>query len=147
MTTLELDSAVRVVPLATGLRLARRRRAQRAQLPCRAADFCLAAALLIAALPLMAIAALAIKLGSAGPVFTSCRRVVGDGNVIAVRQFRVTARPVQMTTMCWDKKTTLVGRALCSTGANSLPQLLNVLRGDMTLLGRSGERPDFLPHR
>lgn len=155
MTTLEFDGefdgesdgAARVVRLATGLPFAARRR-QGAQLLCREADFCLAAALLITALPLIAIAALAIKLGSAGPVFTLCRRVAGDGKVIAVRQFRVTAQPVRpVTTMCWDTNTTLVGRALCGTRANTLTQLFNVLRGEMTLLGYRGERPDFLPHR
>lgn len=153
MTTLEFDGefdgAARVVPLTTVRAFAaRRRRRQWAPPLLRTADFCLAAALLIAAWPLMAILALAIKLGSAGPVVIRCRRVVGDGNVIAVRQFRVTAQPVPpVTTMCWDRKTTRIGRALCRTRANSLPQLFSVLRGDMTLFGRTGERPDFFPHR
>jgi lipopolysaccharide/colanic/teichoic acid biosynthesis glycosyltransferase len=46
--------------------------------------------------------------------------------------------------MCWDKKVTRVGQFLQYTRIEGLPQLVNVLRGEMTLFGSERERPDFL---
>jgi lipopolysaccharide/colanic/teichoic acid biosynthesis glycosyltransferase len=115
----------------------------------RIGDLIMAGALFLFALPLMASVALAIKLTSRGPVFSRYHRVGRDGRPITVLQFRTTmhnARRIKPC-MCWDKPITRVGRLLCCTRVNTLPQLVNVLRGEMTLIGIEQERPDFLSCR
>jgi putative colanic acid biosynthesis UDP-glucose lipid carrier transferase len=102
---------------------------------------------LILSLPIMILAALAIKLNSSGPVFFRQRRYGLDGQEIYVWKFRT------MTTMDDglevkqatknDPRVTEVGRFLRRTSLDELPQLFNVLRGSMSLVG---PRPYAIAH-
>lgn len=114
----------------------------------RMSDAGLAWLALLPAAPLIGIVALAIKLSDRGPVFSRCRRVARDGSSFNALRFRTTKdRPQNARgTMCWDVPLSGVGQVLCRTRVAALPQLVNVLRGEMTLIGTGTEleRPDFL---
>ncbi len=114
-----------------------------------AEDRILAAILLVVALPLMALIALAIRLESNGPViFRQSRRGL-NYRVIEVLKFRTMAEAgphadgdVKQATKD-DPRVTRVGRVLRRLSFDELPQLINVLRGEMSLVG---PRPHALAH-
>lgn len=115
----------------------------------RALDLALAVpALLLLALP-MALIALAIRLDSAGPVFFRQPRV-GQGNrifeILKFRTMRIESADASGTrsTTLGDDRITRVGRLLRRTSLDELPQLLNVLAGNMSLVG---PRPHALASR
>ena len=103
-------------------------------------DRVLATFMLVALLPLLAIIAVAIKLDSRGPVLFKQRRYGFNDNLIQVVKFRtmhtdmVDADAERLTTK-GDDRVTRVGRLLRATSLDELPQLLNVLAGDMSLVG------------
>jgi lipopolysaccharide/colanic/teichoic acid biosynthesis glycosyltransferase len=95
---------------------------------------------LVLAFPLMAIIALAIKLDDGGPVLFRQKRVGKDGGLFTLNKFRTLKagadqngrfRPVQEN----DSRTTRIGRWLRRTHLDELPQLVNVLHGEMDLVG------------
>ncbi|MFH1084658.1 MAG: undecaprenyl-phosphate glucose phosphotransferase [Chloroflexota bacterium] len=99
--------------------------------------------------PLMMLVALLIKLESKGPVFFVQTRMGLDGRpfpTLKFRSMRVDAEaktgPVWATEN--DPRTTRLGRLLRSTSLDELPQLINVLVGDMSLVGPRPERPMFV---
>ena len=101
-------------------------------------DRVLALLLLIILSPLLALIALAIKLDSPGPVLFSQSRHGGGGRVIEVLKFRsmtdhAAARFKQAKRN--DDRVTRVGALLRRSSLDELPQLINVLRGDMSLVG------------
>ena len=101
------------------------------------------------ALPLMGLAAIAIKLTSPGPVFYKQRRVGKDGHPFAIMKLRTMKHDAEKETgAVWasknDPRVTPVGRVLRQTRLDELPQLFNVLRGDMSLLGPRPERLRFV---
>jgi sugar transferase (PEP-CTERM system associated) len=106
-------------------------------------------ACLALALPLIPLIALAIKLDSPGPVFYRQKRVGRNGVVFDCFKFR-TMRPGAEadTGPTWasddDPRMTLVGRFLRLTRLDEIPQLWNVLRGDMGFVGPRPERPEFV---
>jgi len=113
----------------------------------RAVDLVLASVALVALSPLLAAVALAIKLDSRGPVFFLQRRYGFNQEAFRIFKFR------SMTTLedgravhqvrSGDRRVTRVGRFLRRTNIDELPQLLNVLKGDMSLVG---PRPHALAH-
>ena len=118
----------------------------------RAFDFALASLALLMAAPLFPLIALLIKLDSPGPVlFRQLRigRARSDRTLlfemIKFRTMRVDAE--QQTGAVWatrqDSRVTRVGRFLRKTRLDELPQLVNVLKGDMSLIGPRPERPGF----
>jgi hypothetical protein len=118
-----------------------------------ASDRVLALALLIAFAPVIVVAAIAVRLSSRGPVFFRQRRVGRDGKVFDFYKFR-SMRVAQGPADTHDESSALdilldvdrrtaVGRFLRSTSLDELPQLFNVLRGDMSLVGPRPERPEF----
>lgn len=116
----------------------------------RMADLGCAAVGLVAAAPLMALVAIAVKLTSPeGPVIYRQRRVGLHGRVFTVYKFR-SMRPdaEQETGAVWaskdDARVIPIGRFLRRTRLDELPQLLNVLKGDMSLVGPRPERPEFV---
>jgi lipopolysaccharide/colanic/teichoic acid biosynthesis glycosyltransferase len=112
----------------------------------RAFDAALAGAGLVASAPLWAIFAVAIKLEDGGPVFFSQDRVGLGGCTFDALKFR-SMRPdaeamtgaVQATQD--DPRVTRIGRLMRATAMDELPQLWNILRGDMSFVGPRALRP------
>jgi exopolysaccharide biosynthesis polyprenyl glycosylphosphotransferase len=115
----------------------------------RITDIVLASTLLMSALPLMFFVALAIKCDSAGSIFYRQERVGLRGRRFAVLKFRsmkadaeADGRPVWA--LAHDHRVTRVGRFIRWARIDELPQLLNVLRGEMSIVGPRPERPFFV---
>jgi lipopolysaccharide/colanic/teichoic acid biosynthesis glycosyltransferase len=105
------------------------------------------AALLLAVLsPLIFVTALAIVLDSRGPAFFRCRRVGLGGREFDMLKFRKMHDGAQgpALTAVNDGRFTRMGRFLARTKLDELPQLWNVLRGDMSLVGPRPEDPSFV---
>ncbi len=106
----------------------------------RAADVVIATAALFLAAPLLGLAAIAIKLTSRGPVFYTQRRVGKDGEIfelLKLRTMRQGADPVGVGTAVTgdDPRVTRVGRLLRRFALDELPNLFNVLTGEMAMVG------------
>ena len=110
----------------------------------RLGDIVIACSMLIAALPLMLLVSLAIKLESSGPVLVPEKRLC-YGRIVVLWKFRTgPLDPQRNPTWHQAAQPTGVGRFLRASRIDALPQFINVVRGDLTLLGSLGERPDFL---
>jgi len=120
-------------------------------LPCKAAfDRLLALVLLIPAAPVILLAALVIKLTSRGPAVYTQTRVGLRGRPFTIYKLRTMIHKAEsLTGPRWslpgDPRVTRFGNLLRLTHLDELPQLLNVLRGDMSLIGPRPERPEFVP--
>ncbi|UCM89136.1 exopolysaccharide biosynthesis polyprenyl glycosylphosphotransferase [Streptomyces marincola] len=120
-----------------------------ARLAKRGLDIAVACAALLAAAPLLALCALAVRLSEGPGVLFRQTRVGEDGRPFAMLKFR-TLRPADEReaatrwTVAGDPRLTPVGRLLRRTSLDELPQLWNVLRGDMSLVGPRPERPHFV---
>ena len=115
----------------------------------RVIDVCGASIGLALAVPLMALIALAVKATSRGPVFYHQQRVGRHGRVFTVHKFRSMREDAEAATgAVWasrnDDRVTLVGRFLRRSRFDELPQLWNILRGEMSLVGPRPERPEFV---
>lgn len=112
-------------------------------------DFVFSVLVLLVTMPITLLIALAIKLGSRGPVFFVQDRVGLNGRVFRMFKFRtmrVGSREEGDTrwTSDQDPRRTAVGSFLRKTNLDELPQFLNVLRGDMSIVGPRPERPFFV---
>jgi lipopolysaccharide/colanic/teichoic acid biosynthesis glycosyltransferase len=90
-----------------------------------------------------------IKLDSGGPVFFTQERVGADGKIFTLFKFRSMYMNAEEATGPvfageHDTRVTRVGRRLRATRLDELPQLLNVLKGDMSFVGPRPERPYFV---
>ncbi len=106
------------------------------------------AALLVLALPLAVIAAL-VKLTTPGPVFYRQERMGLDGKPFMIHKFRSMFHDAERETgPVWaredDPRRTAVGRVLRRSNIDELPQLWNVLKGEMSIVGPRPERPLFV---
>jgi sugar transferase (PEP-CTERM system associated) len=115
----------------------------------RAVDLLHAVVGLIIASPLMLVTAALVKLTSPGPVFYHQERVGLNGRIFTVHKFRTMQNNAEAGTgPVWaqanDVRVTPLGRMLRRTRLDELPQLWNVLRGDMSLVGPRPERPSFV---
>ncbi|HYU79388.1 MAG TPA: TIGR03013 family XrtA/PEP-CTERM system glycosyltransferase, partial [Vicinamibacterales bacterium] len=116
----------------------------------RTLDVVVAGVGFVLTLPLMALVALAIKLTSPGGVFYHQRRVGQHGQVFVVHKFRSMREDAEAATgAVWaskegDTRVTPIGGLLRRTRLDELPQLWNVLRGDMSFVGPRPERPEFV---
>ena len=121
---------------------------QRRQALKRAFDIVMALAGILAALPLLPIIALLIKLDDWGPAFYVQERVGQNGKAFTLYKFRTMRVGAETTTPIWavknDARATRVGRLLRKTRLDELPQFYNVLMGHMSLVGPRPERPDFV---
>jgi exopolysaccharide biosynthesis polyprenyl glycosylphosphotransferase len=105
---------------------------------------------LLVALPVMLVIATAVKLSSAGPIFYHQRRVGLHGHIFTVHKFRSMKQDAEAKTgPVWaskqgDPRVTAIGRMLRRSRLDELPQLWNVLKGDMSLVGPRPERPEFV---
>lgn len=104
--------------------------------------------LLLLVSPLALLAALAVRLDSPGPIFFRQRRVGRNGRPFEMVKFRTMAVDAETRGAQWaqrnDPRVTRVGRHLRRFRIDELPQLWNVLRGEMDLVGPRPERPEFV---
>ena len=114
----------------------------------RILDISVSAAILLITLPIMIIAAIAIKLESKGGIFYSQKRVGFGGKTYSVHKFRSMVANAEKNGAQWatknDSRVTRVGSFIRLTRIDELPQLLNVLKGDMSFVGPRPERPEFV---
>jgi lipopolysaccharide/colanic/teichoic acid biosynthesis glycosyltransferase len=111
----------------------------------RAFDLLIASIVCVVAVPVAAIAAAALRFGSKGPVLFKQDRVTRGGRVFEMYKFRTMVtngdneHDIDTSTpffkMQEDPRVTRIGRILRRTSLDELPQLINVLRGDMSLVG------------
>ena len=112
-------------------------------------DVLAAGALLLVTWPFMALVALCIRLESSGPILYQQTRI-GEGGrpfeLIKFRSMRVDAENdgVARWAQRGDDRTTRVGRFIRLTRLDELPQLFNILRGEMSIVGPRPERPQFV---
>jgi len=105
--------------------------------------------LLVAFAPVIGLAALLVKLTSRGPAFYKQERVGEHGRIFNIIKLRTMRRDAEAQTgPVWaeakDPRVTLVGGFLRRTHLDELPQLVNVVRGEMSLVGPRPERPYFV---
>jgi lipopolysaccharide/colanic/teichoic acid biosynthesis glycosyltransferase len=115
----------------------------------RAFDLALGGCLFIAAIPIISVAWLLVRLTSSGPGFYTQARVGRFGEPFMILKLRTMYHECEKTSgVCWarkqDSRITPLGRILRKTHVDELPQLLNVIRGDMSLVGPRPERPEFV---
>ncbi len=113
----------------------------------RVFDVVVAAMLLVLTAPLCAVIHVLVRLSSPGPVLFRQRRIGENGQEIEVLKFRsLRLNDDSDTQWCVsdDDRRTPVGAVLRKTSLDELPQLLNVLKGDMSLVGPRPERPYFV---
>jgi len=112
-------------------------------------DYVLASVLLVLLAPLMALIALAIRLDSRGPLIYRQQRLTWNGSTFTMLKFRTMPVDAERETgPVWATRdrprATRVGRVLRRYSLDELPQLVNVLRGQMSLVGPRPERPEFV---
>lgn len=115
----------------------------------RAGDILISVMLLILASPIMLVTALLIKATSKGPVFYKQTRITLDQREFSILKFRTMSATAEkesgpVLAQANDSRVTTVGKYLRSLRIDELPQLINVLRGDMSLVGPRPERPFFV---
>jgi exopolysaccharide biosynthesis polyprenyl glycosylphosphotransferase len=115
----------------------------------RVMDVCLAAVALVAAAPVLAVCALAVRLFDGPGIIFRQERIGLDGRPFVLLKFR-TINPVDehesatRWSVASDRRMSVTGNLLRRTSLDELPQLWNVLRGDMSLVGPRPERPYFV---
>jgi lipopolysaccharide/colanic/teichoic acid biosynthesis glycosyltransferase len=112
-------------------------------------DLLIAGAAIALTLPLMLLVSLLIKCDNIGPVLYRQQRVGLRGRKFVLYKFRsmrhdAEADGTPIWAVEWDPRVTRIGRFVRCTRIDELPQLLNVLRGDMSIVGPRPERPYFV---
>jgi len=115
----------------------------------RGLDLSLGALALVIFAPVMLLITIAIKCSSGGPIFYRQERMGLDGRRFVMLKFRSMVEDAEQSTgPVWaaedDPRVTPVGRWLRQTNLDELPQLINVLRGEMSLVGPRPERPPLI---
>jgi exopolysaccharide biosynthesis polyprenyl glycosylphosphotransferase len=113
----------------------------------RLCDIVLAIAGLVAVMPLLVISSIAIKLDTKGTVFYRQERVGAKGKYFQLLKLRTMEMDAEKNGPRWaginDPRVTRIGKFLRKTRIDELPQLINVLKGDMSIIGPRPERPVF----
>ncbi len=114
-----------------------------------ALEFLIASVGLILLVPLFITISILIKVTSRGPLFYAQERVGKDGSIFEIIKFRTMSVDAEsLPGYLWsdnnDERTTYIGRVLRRTRIDELPQLLNVIRGEMSIIGPRPERPFFV---
>jgi len=109
----------------------------------RLADVTIAVSVLVGVLPLLIVVAFAIKAESAGPIFDrqSC---IGRGRSFQMLRFRTVAHEPEGALPMWARQKTRIGEFLSQARIDALPQLFNVLRGEMSIVDFDNGWPSFL---
>lgn len=114
----------------------------------RTMDVVLAGAGMLAISPLLGAIALAVRLSSPGPIFYAQERMGRDGRAFTIYKFRSMPINAEADGPIWthrdDERATPLGAVLRRYSLDELPQLWNVLKGDMSLVGPRPERPFFV---
>ena len=116
----------------------------------RVLDLIIGVIVSVLAAPVLLVVVLVVKATSAGPVVYSQTRVGRDRRIFTIYKIRTMYQDCErFSGPCWssdnDPRVTPFGRLLRGTHLDELPQIWNVLRGDMSLVGPRPERPEFLP--
>ena len=116
----------------------------------RAVDAVISSILAVVALPIVLICAFLIRMTSHGPAFYTQVRLGRFGKPFRIWKLRTMIHNCELTSgarwaMRNDPRATPVGRFLRITHLDELPQLWNVLKGDMSMVGPRPERPEFVP--
>ena len=111
----------------------------------RAMDIILCSIAMIVAAPVMAVVAIAIKLEDGGPVFFKQKRMTRNGREFEILKFRsmiVDAEKYAGAVLATDNdpRITKVGKIIRATRLDEIPQILNILKGDMSIVGPRPER-------
>ncbi len=113
----------------------------------RAFDLAVAGCGLVVMAPMFPVVALLIR-ASGGPVFYRQTRLGEHGRPFTILKFRSMRTDAETTGAVWasesDPRITIVGQILRRSRLDELPQLINVIRGDMSIVGPRPERPEFL---
>jgi lipopolysaccharide/colanic/teichoic acid biosynthesis glycosyltransferase len=114
----------------------------------RIVDILASAAGLLLLSPVFLVVGAAVKLGDGGPVFYRTKRVGIGGKLFSIYKFRSMLQGAEKMggglTVRGDRRVTRAGRLLREYKLDELPQLLNVLKGDMSLVGARPEDPGFV---
>ncbi|MEO8595935.1 MAG: sugar transferase [Candidatus Solibacter sp.] len=115
----------------------------------RIANVAVAVVGIVVSCPIMLLTALAVRLSSPGPVLYRQTRVGLDGSLFTVFKFRSMRVDAEVATgAVWaqkdDPRVTPVGRFIRAIRFDELPQLFNVLKGEMSIVGPRPERPEFV---
>jgi sugar transferase (PEP-CTERM system associated) len=114
----------------------------------RALDVCVSLLLLVLFAPFLVCAAIAIKLDDGGPVLYSQERVTRNDTPFRIYKLRTMRTDAEKAGAVWaaerDPRITRVGNFLRQSRIDEMPQLINVLRGSMSLVGPRPERPGFV---
>ncbi len=114
----------------------------------RLIEFGASALLLILSMPIVALTALAIRVDSRGPIFFRQKRVGKDGSIFTLYKFRSMYEDAEQNGAMWaekkDCRVTRVGKWLRLIRVDELPQIWNVFRGEMSLIGPRPEQPEFV---
>jgi len=113
----------------------------------RASDFIIASFALLITLPILAMVAAAIWLETGGPILFRQERTGMAGRPFEILKFRSMRQNAEQNGPSWategDQRVTRVGRYLRKYRLDEIPQLINVIRGEMSLVGPRPERPYF----
>ena len=110
----------------------------------RISDLLIAVVVIAVTSPLMVIVALAIKLDSPGPALEKREQWGPPGHKFKLLKFRTESHALEgANRFRAQPHVTPIGAFLCWTRIDSLPQLINVLYGDLTIVGTGKRRPDF----
>lgn len=115
----------------------------------RISDFSLACLALIVTSPVIIITALAVKLTDGGPVIYKQRRLTKNGRVFDIYKFRSMKIDAEkytgavLSSGTEDPRVTKVGRFIRKVRIDELPQLINIIKGDMSIVGPRPERPEI----
>lgn len=114
----------------------------------RGFDFLLSILGVIILLPILLLIAILVKLSSAGPIFFVQERVGKNGKIFLIYKFRTMIVAAESLgpkiTTAQDKRITFIGKLLRKTKLDELPQLFNVIIGDMSLVGPRPEVPEYV---
>ncbi len=116
----------------------------------RCFDILFAVTVLLLSSPLFLFASLLAKVQSTGPVFYKAKRVGRGGKIFEMYKFRtmvINADKIGIgLTTHRDSRVTLIGRFLRITKLDELPNLINVIKGEMSLIGPRPEAPNYVKH-
>jgi lipopolysaccharide/colanic/teichoic acid biosynthesis glycosyltransferase len=110
----------------------------------RLIDLVVACALLALTAPLMLLVALAIRLEGAGPILARESCIGLRGRRFQMLKFRTVRYDLDRGVPLWGRRPTPLGEILRLTRIEALPQLINVIRGEMSIIDPDGRSPSFL---